>query len=232
MLIRVCGSQSWSNDHRRGIRRSLINFFEWMIEMGMATANPALGLPKIPAGKPHPRPFPDDLWLDLRQIATGREEMMVRLAAEAGMRRAEVARCHRDDLIHDDSGWSILVRHGKGDRQRLVPITPDLATAIRMFCAKGYLFPGKEDGHLSAHYVGKAIGRLMPPGWSMHKLRHRFASRGLAATGDLLAVRDALGHVSVATTQIYTAIVSDKVRRVSEAAAAPVSFNPNCASRT
>ena len=135
------------------------------------------------------------------------------------MRRAEVAVVHRDDLMEDLTGWSILV-HGKGGTQRLVPIPDELAEAIAEFCPHGgYLFPGNDDGHLSAHYVGKLVGDLMPPGWSMHKLRHRYATKGLAATGDLLAVRDALGHASVATTQLYTKVVGDKVRRVSEAAA-------------
>jgi site-specific recombinase XerC len=52
----------------------------------------------------------------------------------------------------------------------------------------------------------------MPPGWSMHKLRHRFATRGYAGTGDLLAVKEALGHASVATTQLYTAVPRKGVR--------------------
>jgi len=147
-----------------------------------------------------------------------RERMMAQLAGNVGMRRSEVARCRREDLIHDGVGWSLIV-HGKGDKQRMVPITDKLATEIMEFCPRGgYLFPGNEDGHLSAHYVGKLIGELMPPGWSMHKLRHRFATRGFAATGDLLAVRDALGHTSVATTQIYTAVSSDKVRLMQAAA--------------
>jgi integrase len=134
------------------------------------------------------------------------------------MRRAEVAQCHLNDLLRDDGGWSLLI-HGKGGKQRVVPIPLGMADAIRAFCAGGFLFPGQIDGHISAHYVGKQLSALMPAGWSMHKLRHRYASRGLAGTGDLLAVRDALGHASVATTQIYTAVAKNGVRAVSEAAA-------------
>ena len=129
------------------------------------------------------------------------------------MRRAEVACCHRDDLIEDLTGFSLLI-HGKGGKERIVPLTDSVAQAIMDFCDHGYLFPGQEDGHLSAMYVGKLISGLMPQSWSMHKLRHRFATKGLRATGNLLAVRDALGHASVATTQIYTKGSRDDVRQV------------------
>ncbi len=53
----------------------------------------------------------------------------------------------------------------------------------------------------------------------MHKLRHRYASKGYAGTGNIRAVQEALGHASVATTQRYTAVTSREVRAVSEAAA-------------
>jgi integrase len=218
VLVQLCSGAHWSNEHRRGVRRSLIMFYEWAVEHETVSHNPALALPKVSPGKPRPRPCPDEIWRQILAVAPPREQMMVRLAGEVGMRRAEVARCHHDDLIRDAGGWSLIV-HGKGDKQRVVPITDRLAAEIEHFCRAGYLFPGQDNGHLSAHYVGKVVSALMPHGWSMHKLRHRYATRGLAATGDLLAVRDALGHTSVATTQIYTAITSDKVRRVAEAAA-------------
>lgn len=218
LLLRLCSQTAWSNEHRRGVRRSLLSFFDWGVSSGIVSENPAVKLPRVSGDIPKPRPCPDQVWREILDAADTREEMMIRLAGEVGMRRAEVARCHRDDLVRDLVGWSLIV-HGKGGKQRIVPIPDRLALDIGTFCHSGYLFPGNEDGHLSAHYVGKLVSRLMPPGWSMHKLRHRFATRGLAATGDLLAVRDALGHASVATTQIYTAVATDKVRRVMEGAA-------------
>lgn len=54
---------------------------------------------------------------------------------------------------------------------------------------------------------------------AMHKLRHRFGTRGYAGTGNLRAVQEALGHASVATTQRYVAVSARDVRAVSEAAA-------------
>lgn len=223
MLVASCAAQRWSNDHRRNVRASLLRFYEYCVKAGVCPTNPAKDLPRVPESKPRPRPATDAIWAALLVAASPRERMMARLAGEAGMRRAEVAKVHRADLIEDLLGWSIIVR-GKGDKQRIVPITDTLANGVREYQDGGYnpdgfLFPGQIDGHVSAGHVGVLISRLMPEGWSMHKLRHRYASRGYAGTRDIRAVQEALGHASVATTQRYTAVTSREVRAVSEAAA-------------
>jgi integrase len=224
-LIEIGNRYEWSADHRKGIRTSLNSFFEWALINGIVSDNPAALLPAVSGSPPNPRPAPDDIWEKLLADAPPRELMMARLAGEAGMRRAEVAVCHRRDLFREGAHWSLLI-HGKGGKDRVLPITDNLAAAIIEFCpTSSYLFPSLDKWgnelapHLSEHHVGKLLSALMPPGWSMHKLRHRFASRGLAGTNDLIAVQEALGHVSVATTQRYVKITTDKVRAVSEAAA-------------
>jgi integrase/recombinase XerC len=121
------------------------------------------------------------------------------------------------EITKRSDGWSLIVV-GKGNRQRVVPITQDLAAEIACYRGHGYLFPGQIDGHMSPEWVGAVLSRLMPPGYTAHKLRHRFATRGYAGTHDLRAVQEALGHASVATTQRYTAVSSREVRLVSEAA--------------
>jgi integrase len=219
ILEELC-DEPWSNEYRRGVRTSLISFCEWCRAHELMDSNPAIHLPAVPGDKPKPRPAPDEVWIDLLESARPRERMMARLAGEAGLRRGEIARTRRSDLIHDVTGWALIVL-GKGNKQRVVPITEDLAGAIRGFCEHGYLFPGETNGHLSPGWVGQSISDLMPPGWTIHKLRHRYASRGYAGTRDIFAVKEALGHQSVATTQMYVAITRDDVRRVSEAAGYP-----------
>lgn len=218
----LCVEQNWSNDHRKGLKTSLTSFFDWCIDHDLADDNVAQCLPKVRGSNPRPRPATDQMWADLLATAGVRERMMARLAGEAGMRRAEVASCHHNDLMHDPMGWSLLVR-GKGGRQRVVPITASLAEAIRGYCQHGYLFPGQIDGHISADYTGRLISKLLPAGFSMHKLRTRYATRGYAGTGNLRAVQEALGHASVATTQRYVAVSTRDVRLVSEAASSPPS---------
>ena len=218
VLIDICSRADWSNEHRRSVRAALVDFYRWAYDNGVADDNPAVLLPRVMGERPRPRPTPDAVWRALLDNAAPREQMMARLAGEAGMRRAEVACAHRDDLIRDVSGPALIV-HGKGNKQRVVPIPEGLAAAVIAWCPGGFLFPGEHDGHLSARYVGELISALMPPGWTMHKLRHRYASRGYARTRNLRAVQLALGHASVATTERYTMVTSDEVRLVSEAAA-------------
>jgi integrase len=219
MLVGLCSERCWSREHRKGVRSSLISFYEWAVLHELVDTNPALLLPSVSPPLARPRPAPDDIWFDLLAAAQPRERLMARLAGEAGLRRAEVAVCHSDDLLHDGQGWALIV-HGKGGKQRVVPLTPDLAGELRTYCTRhGYLFPGQIDGHISPGWVGTVISKLMPEGWSIHKLRHRFASRGYAGTKDIRAVQEALGHASVATTQRYTATSTADVRLVSEAAA-------------
>ncbi len=217
ILIQTCAAQRQSNDHRRSLQASFRNFNTWAVAQGFMETNVAELMPRVMASSPHPRPVPDDVWAELLAKARPREHLMARLAAEAGLRRAEVARMRAQDLVSDSEGWALIVL-GKGNKQRIVPITAGLAAEIRAHCTFGFLFPAPGGGHLTAQYVGLLISRLMPDGYSMHKLRHRYASRGFAGTRNLLAVQQALGHASVATTQRYVAITSRDVRNVSEAA--------------
>jgi site-specific recombinase XerD len=217
-LLAILGRPEYSMEHRRGLRASLASFYRWSLESGVVDVDPTVTLPHIKAAIGAPKPATDDIWRALLEQADPRTALMARLACEAGLRRAEVACVHSDDLNAGIGGAELIV-HGKGSKQRVVPITVSLAAAIQAFCPfGGFLFPGKIDGHMSADRVGHLVSRVMPPGWSMHKLRHRAACRGYAATRNLRGVQEFLGHTSVSTTQRYTAVSSMEIRAVSEAA--------------
>jgi integrase len=216
-LVTLCGRPGPTSDYRQGQRAGLTSFFTWCVDNGMAVHNPAAMLPKVKASAPRPRPTPDDVWVQLLARTGPRETLMALLACEAGLRRAEVATLHYDDLARDPDGWLLIVR-GKGNKQRVVPIADHLAKYLRQQCQGGYVFPGAINGHLHPDSVGRLINRLMPRGWTMHKLRHRYATHGFNGTHNLLAVQAALGHSNVSTTQRYTAVAFHDVRAVSEAA--------------
>jgi integrase len=223
-LQALASEARWSLEHRKGIRSSLHSFYLWCAGQGLVEDDMSAALPKVRAACPAPRPAPDRVWGELLAAAGPRERLMALLAGEAGLRRAEVAAVHTDDVFADGAGWSLVV-HGKGGRQRIVPLSARLAAELAdrrcsAGAAGGFVFPGNTGGHLSAHYVGELMSDLMPAGWSMHTLRHRFATRGYAGTHNLRAVQEALGHASVATTQRYTAVAGRDLRAVSDAAAA------------
>ena len=139
---------------------------------------------------------------------------MLRLGAECGLRRFEIAKVHSRDVMRDLVGWSLVVV-GKGDKQRIVPIGDDLALLIRS--ANGYLFPGRWSGHVESSYVGRHLSDLLGDGWTAHSLRHRYATTTYAVTRDLLLVSKLLGHASVETTQRYIAMPDDRLRAAVEA---------------
>lgn len=209
----------WGRATRAMVRCGIRAAYRWAMLAGHATANPADALPAARKQPPAPHPAPEHAYSSALRAAKPRERMMLRLAAECGLRRAEVAQVHpQRDMREDDGGWS-LIAHGKGSKDRVVPLPADIARDLRL-AGPGYLFPGKTDGHLAPNTVGIAISRLLPDGVSMHALRHRFASVAYAATGDMFAVQQLLGHTSAATTQVYVLVDGATRRRVVDAVAA------------
>lgn len=214
----IASRPRWSIEHRRAFRSSVRAFCGWACSTGILAEDISDVLPVVKMPHARPRPATDAIWSQLMSCDDSRVRLMSRLAGEAGLRRAEVARVHTDDLITDADGY-VLIVHGKGGKQRCVPITDSLAGEI-LAAQPGWLFPSSKNPneHISAEYVGFLVSECMPRGWSMHKLRHRYATRGYAATGNLRAVQEALGHASVATTERYTAVTARDVRSVSEGA--------------
>jgi integrase/recombinase xerC len=118
----------------------------------------------------------------------------------------EIAQVEVGDVYEGADGWDLFVR-GKGGRTRTVPITADLAQAIITRCATTgqYAFPGRCSGHMAANSVSQIGRRVLPGTWTLHKLRHRYATKAYSAEHDLLIVRELLGHASLQTTVRYIA---------------------------
>ncbi|WP_229117710.1 tyrosine-type recombinase/integrase [Enemella evansiae] len=218
-LVDWCGRQNWSRETRRGVRASLVGFWGWAAGCGYAAVSPAAGLPAVKAAPAIPRPAPEPTLKAAVLAADERTTLILHLAAYAGLRRAEIARVHARDLLPDLVGWSVRV-HGKGGRIRVVPVPTWLAEQIEQRAGGGWCFPGDDAGHLSPRWVGKLATDALPGNWTLHTLRHRFASRAYAGCRDLIAVQQLLGHASVATTQRYVAAPDDALRAAMQHAAA------------
>jgi integrase/recombinase XerC len=118
------------------------------------------------------------------------------------------------------SGGQLTVT-GKGNKTRMVPVLPQVAQAIAEYVslcpftlkADAPLFRGEKGGPLSPRIVQLAMERMrgalgLPDTATPHALRHSFATHLLARGGDLRSIQELLGHASLATTQIYTAVDS------------------------
>lgn len=213
-LLSFLEPHDWDSETRRSVRSSLRTFYSWAVLSGRAASNPALNLPRVKPKPPRPHPTPQLAYVKALRSAPPRERVMLRLAGECGMRRDEVARVHRRDIVEDIGGWWLRII-GKGRRERLVPLPATLAHELRQMCLEGggYAFPGAVDGHLSAAWVGKVVARRLPSEYTMHSLRHRGATMMYDQTaGDILLTQQFLGHSSPATTQLYVAIDRAKMR--------------------
>lgn len=129
-------------------------------------------------------------------------------------------------------GGDCLIVRGKGNKERLVPLGQaakiafnDYAAARPYFVGEGrqspWAFPSRgESGHLTRQRVGQLLKDLAiaagidPARVSPHVLRHAFASHLLAHGADLRAVQAMLGHADISTTQIYTHVLAERLRRL------------------
>lgn len=213
-IVQVFARQQWKPETRKAYRNTISSFFRWLHKSGRRSDDPSLDVPRVKKPHAHPRPCPDRYIAVAMEMATSSERLMIRLGAECGLRRGEIARVHSDDVVADSAGRSLIVR-GKGDKQRIVPLPDDLAGII--MDARGYLFPGRFGGHVEESYIGDHISRLLPDGYAAHTLRHRFATTAYAATHDLFVVAELLGHESVETTEHYVAMPDGRLREATAA---------------
>lgn len=207
-LIDYFASRSWKPETRKSARNAVVSFFRWLQASGKRDDDPSDELPSVRRPQAHPRPCPDRVIIQAMQRADDEERLMLRLGAECGLRRSEIATTSSADVLDDVGGRSLMVR-GKGDKQRIVPLPDDLADEI--LGHDGYCFPGRFGGHVEATYVGKRLSRLLGD-WTPHSLRHRYATRMYEATGDIMLVSKLLGHESVETTQRYVAMPDSRLR--------------------
>ena len=122
---------------------------------------------------------------------------------------------------------------GKGNKERLVPLSEPARRALTDYLAvrdaflikakaSPHLFPSRRSakGHLTRDRVAQLLKRLAgeagiaPAKVSPHVLRHAFASHLLAHGADLRAVQQMLGHADISTTQIYTHVLDERLRRL------------------
>lgn len=214
LLAAWLATKAWAPETRRSAVTSLRVFWRWAMRAGYATSDPTADLPRVKLPVGLPRPAPDDVLHLALARADRRVRLMLLLAACAGLRRAEIATLRREHLA-----GGVLRVTGKGGRVRVIPLPAGELLEVLEQLPAGYVFPGRDRGHLSADRVGRLMRDALGPRWTAHTLRHRFASVAYAADRDMRAVQELLGHSSPVTTARYTAVPAGALLRAVEAAA-------------
>ena len=148
-----------------------------------------------------------------------------------GLRVTELVTLPRSVLAGDGR---VLTIKGKGGRERIVPLTPAARAALDRYLNVGregdglapmlrtkWLFASRgAEGHLTRQRLGQDLKELAeeagldPARVSPHVLRHAFASHLLDRGADLRSVQQLLGHADISTTQIYTHVLEERLKKL------------------
>src|ERR1700741_931718 len=215
-------------------------FYKFLLLEGVRQDDPTAELDTPRPGRPLPKILSETeikALIDTAQNWPGDEGIrlgcVVELLYATGLRVSElvtlpVAAVRRDPRF--------LIISGKGGKERVVPLSEPGRAALRKYleCREDFqpgsrpsrwLFPSRgRAGHLTRQRTGQLLKELAvkagldPDRLSPHVLRHAFASHLLDHGADLRSVQQMLGHADIATTQIYTHVQSDRLRRLVETA--------------
>lgn len=203
---------------RAGRRASVSEFYKWCVRMGHLTFNPVESLPPLRRPKQVARqPAPEEAVAKGIWSENVEARLMVKLDAEAGLRRAEISKVRGADVISyppsSEGRMFGLIVHGKGGKTRIVPICEDLANEILDVAGEGWLFPGRFGGHCCVDHVYRVVKRTT--GYPTHSFRRRYARTAYEVSDhDLRAVQELLGHESPVTTQSYIFVPSSGLERI------------------
>lgn len=194
---------------RHAYRSDVRMFYRWALRWGFTEVNPADAIDSIKVPKSLPRPFAGDL-SGVLLVGRMRARQMVALGLYAGLRCAEIAVLDASDVMTHTDPKVIVVRNGKGAKDRVVPMHPVLVEMFSDLPANGPLFANPRTGRpIQSASVGETIKRQLKAGGLSgvpHQLRHTFGTHlARAAGGDLQVVAHVMGHDSMETTRGYAA---------------------------
>jgi integrase/recombinase XerC len=185
-------------------------FYRWAQQTGLLDVDPSDALPLPRVAQRKPRPMPEKDTRTAMRAARGAMRAWLALAGWCGLRAGEIARIRREDVELDTEGGDGALLHvdGKGGKHRAVPVPPRVLAMLMPFLAlQGPIFRRETTGlPIAPADVTKRVSRFLRGlglPYTLHTLRHRFATRLAQATRDLRLVQELLGHASLATTQLY-----------------------------
>lgn len=152
----------------------------------------------------------------------GRERVMMQATYACGLRLDELLHLQVSDI--DSSRMVVHVRQGKGQKDRVVPLSPRLLGELRAYWRwhrpRTWLFPNRtQTGALHAGTIQRGFRLLVQRAGltkpaTMHTLRHSFATHLLEAGVDVLTLQKLLGHTQLSTTAVYLHLRSEHFQRI------------------
>lgn len=225
-------------DHRRGCRgrsgrsispNTLRNdlahlraFFDWMRRHDYRSDDPTARIETPRLVKPLVQAADDDAVADALDVADVDDRAIIALAAFAGLRAAEVAGLDWSDVDLRDG--RVTVR-GKGGKIRILSLSEPVTDALLALPHRHGAVIRRRDGRSGNNapwQISKRASRLLggrSSGFTLHQLRHRFATSAYDGTRDLRAVQESLGHSSPTTTAIYAHTRAEAMKAAAAAAA-------------
>lgn len=186
-------------------------FYQWGMKRGVLTHDPAgrVDRPRLP--RLLPRPISDEALAAAILAADHKMRAMLLLASHMGLRCCEIARLQAPDVM-DTADTPMLLVHGKGMKDRMVPLHGLVLAALPALPHRGHLFRQPDGKGLSSYQVSVLIGAHMRDqglDFTAHQLRHWFGTKLYRATRDLRLTQEVMGHADPATTAIYTLWAQD-----------------------
>lgn len=225
---------------------SLRQFYKFNMLEETITRNPTASLEMPRSSRPLPKYLTESQVGELLNIAKNKAEILaegkpdlkalrlwclIELLYATGLRVSELVNLEQAAFRADEPYIFII---GKGGKERLVPLSPRAIYSVKTyseamasndatFLKLKYLFPSRgKSGHLTRHRFAallKLLGPeidIDPAGLSPHVLRHAFATHLLNGGADLRAVQKMLGHSDISTTQIYTHVLTTRLKTLVE----------------
>jgi len=209
------------------------SFFSFMLAEGNMKDNPTqnVGSPKVGKSLPKPISYSQAMLL-LEQPAklstpeAKRDKAMLELLYASGMRVSELMSLNLDSV--DTEGGSARC-FGKGHKERVIPIAPRAASTLKEYVeeARPHLVHNDAERALFLNRRGERLTRQgfwqilkghaksagLDADITPHTLRHSFATHMLSGGADLRSVQELLGHANISTTQVYTHLTTEHIRR-------------------
>jgi site-specific recombinase XerD len=205
---------------------ALKHFFEYLVmERQTLAISPVKPSHFLRRGRPLPKPLSQDQVRTLfAQITHPMDHALGLLMLRCGLRVSEVARLTLDTIDWEQA--SLRIEQGKGRKDRIVYVATDALAALRTCVAArpasvpaGLVFWNQKRPHLalSSKGIQKKMERYAKAAGvkaSCHSLRHTFASNLLEAGAEVIAIKELLGHASIASSERYAKLSNQRVKQV------------------